>query len=164
MAMEQLLELLQDNAQLTPAQLAVMVGKEEGEVKKAIARYEKDGVIKGYHALINWERTEGQKAAALIELRVTPKKDTGFDEIAGRIMNFSEVESVYLMSGGFDLAVTVVGRTMQDIAMFVAKRLSTIDGVLSTATHFVLTKYKDGGVIFQTDYEEIDERGSNLCD
>jgi DNA-binding Lrp family transcriptional regulator len=164
MAMEQLLELLQDNAQLTPAQLAVMVGKEEGEVKKAIARYEKDGVIKGYHALINWERTESQKAAALIELRVTPKKDTGFDEIAGRIMNFSEVESVYLMSGGFDLAVTVVGRTMQDIAMFVAKRLSTIDGVLSTATHFVLTKYKDGGVVFNSDYEEIDERGSNLCD
>ncbi|MCI8395359.1 Lrp/AsnC family transcriptional regulator [Acutalibacter sp. JLR.KK004] len=162
--MEQLLELLQDNAQLTPAQLAVMVGKEEGEVKKAIARYEKDGVIKGYHALINWERTESQKAAALIELRVTPKKDTGFDEIAGRIMNFSEVESVYLMSGGFDLAVTVVGRTMQDIAMFVAKRLSTIDGVLSTATHFVLTKYKDGGVVFNSDYEEIDERGSNLCD
>ena len=164
MAMEQLLELLQDDAQLTPAQLAVMVGKEEGEVKKAIARYEKDGVIKGYHALINWERTESQKAAALIELRVTPKKDTGFDEIAGRIMNFSEVESVYLMSGGFDLAVTVVGRTMQDIAMFVAKRLSTIDGVLSTATHFVLTKYKDGGVVFNSDYEEIDERGSNLCD
>lgn len=164
MAMEQLLELLQDNAQLTPAQLAVMVGKEEGEVKKAIARYEKDGVIKGYHALINWERTESQKAAALIELRVTPQKDTGFDEIAGRIMNFSEVESVYLMSGGFDLAVTVVGRTMQDIAMFVAKRLSTIDGVLSTATHFVLTKYKDGGVVFNSDYEEIDERGSNLCD
>ncbi len=164
MAMEQLLELLQDNAQLTPAQLAVMVGKEEGEVKKAIARYEKEGVIKGYHALINWERTESQKAAALIELRVTPKKDTGFDEIAGRIMNFSEVESVYLMSGGFDLAVTVVGRTMQDIAMFVAKRLSTIDGVLSTATHFVLTKYKDGGVVFNSDYEEIDERGSNLCD
>ena len=164
MAMEQLLELLQDNAQLTPAQLAVMVGKEEGEVKKAIARYEKEGVIKGYHALINWERTESQKAAALIELRVTPKKDTGFDEIARRIMNFSEVESVYLMSGGFDLAVTVVGRTMQDIAMFVAKRLSTIDGVLSTATHFVLTKYKDGGVVFNSDYEEIDERGSNLCD
>lgn len=164
MAMEQLLELLQDNAQLTPAQLAVMVGKEEGEVKKAIARYEKEGVIKGYHALINWERTESQKAAALIELRVTPQKDTGFDEIAGRIMNFSEVESVYLMSGGFDLAVTVVGRTMQDIAMFVAKRLSTIDGVLSTATHFVLTKYKDGGVVFNSDYEEIDERGSNLCD
>lgn len=164
MAMEQILELLQDEAKLTNKQLATMLNETEEDVAKAIAQYEREGVIKGYHALINWERTESQKAAALIELRVTPQKDTGFDEIAGRIMNFPEVESVYLMSGGYDLAVTVAGRTMQDIAMFVAKRLATIDGVLSTATHFMLTKYKDGGVIFREDYEEIDERGSNLCD
>lgn len=164
MAMEQVLELLQDNAKLTNSQLAVMLGETEDNVAKTIAQYERDGVIRGYQALVNWERTETQKASALIELRITPKKDTGFDEIAGRIMNFPEVESVYLMSGGYDLAVTVTGRTMQDVAMFVQKRLATIDGVLSTATHFMLTKYKDGGVIFQTDYEEIDERGSNLCD
>ncbi|WP_322172727.1 Lrp/AsnC family transcriptional regulator [Acutalibacter caecimuris] len=162
--MEQVLELLQDNAQLNPKQLAVMLNESEEAVAKAIARYEREGVIRGYQALVNWERTESQKASALIELRITPKKDTGFDEIAGRIMNFPEVESVYLMSGGYDLAVTVTGRTMQDVAMFVQKRLATIDGVLSTATHFVLTKYKDGGVIFQSEYEEIDERGSNLCD
>ena len=164
MAMEQLLELLQDDAKLTTAQLAVMLREKEEDVAAAIKRYEKDGVIKGYQALVNWERTDAHRATALIELRVTPKKDTGFDEIAGRVMNFPEVESVYLMSGGYDLAVTVTGRTMSDIAMFVAKRLATIDGVLSTATHFVLTKYKDGGVIFASDYEEIDERGSNLCD
>ena len=164
MAMEQILELLQDDAQLTPSQLAVMLGESEEAVAKAIAQYEREGVIRGYHALVNWERTETQKASALIELRITPKKDTGFDEIAGRIMNFPEVESVYLMSGGYDLAVTVTGRTMQDVAMFVQKRLATLDGVLSTATHFVLTKYKDGGVIFQSEYEEIDERGSNLCE
>ena len=164
MAMEQILELLQDDAQLTPSQLAVLLGESEEAVAKAIAQYEREGVIRGYHALVNWERTETQKASALIELRITPKKDTGFDEIAGRIMNFPEVESVYLMSGGYDLAVTVTGRTMQDVAMFVQKRLATLDGVLSTATHFVLTKYKDGGVIFQSEYEEIDERGSNLCD
>lgn len=164
MPMEQLLELLQDDAKLTTAQLAVMLGEKEEDVAAAIKRYEKDGVIKGYQALVNWERTDAHRATALIELRVTPKKDTGFDEIAGRVMNFPEVESVYLMSGGYDLAVTVTGRTMSDIAMFVAKRLATIDGVLSTATHFVLTKYKDGGVIFASDYEEIDERGSNLCD
>lgn len=164
MAMEQVLELLQDNAKLTNSQLAVMLGETEEDLAKAIAQYERDGVIRGYQALVNWERTETQKASALIELRITPKKDTGFDEIAGRIMNFPEVESVYLMSGGYDLAVTVTGRTMQDVAMFVQKRLATIDGVLSTATHFVLTKYKDGGVIFQQDHEEIDERGSNLCD
>ncbi|MCI9553065.1 MAG: Lrp/AsnC family transcriptional regulator [Acutalibacter sp.] len=162
--MEQLLELLQDEAKLTAKQLAVMLNEKEEDVAKAIAAYERDGVIKGYHALINWERAETQKATALIELRVSPQKDTGFDEIAGRVMNFPEVESVYLMSGGYDLAVTVTGRTMQDVAMFVAKRLSTIDGVLSTATHFLLTKYKDGGVVFNSDYEEIDERGSNLCD
>ena len=164
MAMEQILELLQDEAKLSANQLAVILGETEENVRKAIARYEREGVINGYHALINWERTETQKATALIELRVSPQKDTGFDEIAGRVMNFPEVESVYLMSGGYDLAVTVAGRTMQDIAMFVSKRLATIDGVLSTATHFVLTKYKDGGVIFNSDYEEIDERGSNLCD
>ena len=164
MAMEQILELLQDEAKLSANQLAVMLGETEENVRKAIARYEREGVINGYHALINWERTETQKATALIELRVSPQKDTGFDEIAGRVMNFPEVESVYLMSGGYDLAVTVAGRTMQDIAMFVSKRLATIDGVLSTATHFVLTKYKDGGVVFNSDYEEIDERGSNLCD
>ena len=164
MAMEQILELLQDDAQLTPSQLAVMLGESEEAVAKAIAQYEREGVIRGYHALVNWERTETQKASALIELRITPKKDTGLEEIAGRIMNFPDVESVYLMSGGYDLAVTVTGRTMQDVAMFVQKRLATLDGVLSTATHFVLTKYKDGGVIFQSEYEEIDERGSNLCD
>ena len=164
MAMEQLLELLQDDAKLTTAQLAVMLGEKEEDVAAAIKRYEKDGVIKGYQALVNWERTDAHRATALIELRVTPKKDTGFDEIAGRVMNFPEVESVYLMSGGYDLSVTVTGKTMSDIAMFVAKRLATIDGVLSTATHFLLTKYKDGGVVFASDYEEIDERGSNLCD
>ena len=162
--MEQLLELLQGEAKLTPAQLAVMLGEREEDVVKAIQRYEKEGVIKGYHALINWERTDIHRATALIELRVSPQKDTGFDEIAGRVMNFPEVESVYLMSGGYDLAVTVTGKTMSDIAMFVSRRLAPIGGVLSTATHFVLTKYKDGGVVFNSDYEEFDERGSNLCE
>lgn len=162
--MERLLEFLHDDATLTPAQLAAMLGRSEEDVVQAIRQYEKDGVIKGYHTLINWERTDTPHALALIELRVTPQKDTGFDEIAGRVMNFPEVESVYLMSGGYDLAVNVRGKTMSDIAMFVAKRLAPIDGVLSTATHFVLTKYKDGGVVFNSDYEELDERGSNLCD
>lgn len=162
--MERLLEFLHDDATLSPAQLAAMLGRSEEDVVRAIRQYEKDGVIKGYHTLINWERTDTPHALALIELRVTPQKDTGFDEIAGRIMNFPEVESVYLMSGGYDLAVNVRGKTMSDIAMFVAKRLAPIDGVLSTATHFVLTKYKDGGVVFNSDYEELDERGSNLCD
>lgn len=164
MAMEQILELLENEAKLTPAQLAVMLGEKEENVVKAIRKYEREGVIKGYHALINWERTEVNRAMALIELRVSPQKDTGFDEIANRLLGFPEVESVYLMSGGYDLSVMVKGKAMADIAMFVSRRLATIEGVLSTATHFVLTKYKDGGTVFSSDYEEIDERGSNLCD
>lgn len=164
MAMEQILELLQKEAKLSPAQLAVMLGEKEADVAKAIRGFERDGVIRGYQALVNWELTDVNRATAMIELRVSPQKDTGFDEIANRLLGFPEVESVYLMSGGYDLSVKVTGKTMSDIAMFVSRRLATIDGVLSTATHFVLTKYKDGGVVFSSDYEEIDERGSNLCD
>ena len=162
--MEKLLKLLQDNAKLTVQQLAAMLDLSEDAVEAAIRKFEKDGVVKGYRALVNWERTDVHRASALIELRVTPKKDTGFDALAERVKAFPEVESVYLMSGGFDLAVMVTASTMSDIAMFVAKRLAPIDGVLSTATHFVLTKYKDVGVDFTADEDEIDERGSNLCD
>lgn len=164
MAMNQLLELLDEEGNLPVSQIAVMLGETEEAVAKQIAQYERDGVIKGYHALINWEKADVKKATALIELRVTPKKDTGFDEVANHLLGFPEVRSVSLMSGGFDLAVTVTARSMSDIAMFVAKRLSCIEGVLSTATHFVLTKYKERGVIMNSEDEEIDERGSNLCD
>lgn len=161
--MDRLLTLLDENARLTAAQLAVMLNKTENEVADEIAAYEKAGVIRGYKALINWEKVDENKASALIELRVSPKRDRGFDEIAGRIMQFEEVESVYLMSGGYDLAVKVHGRSMQEIAMFVMRRLSTLDSVLSTATHFILTRYKDGGVILNQE-EERDERRSVLCD
>ena len=161
---EKLLKLLQEDATLTAQQLSVMLDLSEEEVAAAVRRLEKDGVIKGYRALINWERTESHRASALIELRVTPKKDSGFDELAARVKAFPEVESVYLMSGGYDLAVIVTASTMSEIAMFVAKRLAPIDGVLSTATHFILTKYKEGSVDFTSEDEEFDERGSNLCD
>lgn len=164
MAMDQLLELLQDEAKLTVAQIAVMLNEPEAKVAEKIAAYEKNGVIKGYHALINWEKTDVDKATALIELRVTPQKGTGFDEVAKRVMAFSEVQSVYLMSGGYDLSVTVTAKTMSEIAMFVSKRLATIDGILSTATHFVLTKYKEAGIVLSNGEEEFDERGSNLGD
>jgi len=163
MIMDRLLTLLDENARLSTAQLAIMLNKAESEVVEEIAAYEKAGVIRGYKALINWEKVDENKASALIELRVSPKRDRGFDEIANRIMQFDEVESVYLMSGGYDLAVKVHGRSMQEIAMFVMRRLSTFDSVLSTATHFILTRYKDGGVILNPD-EEKDERRSVLCD
>lgn len=149
-----LLSLLNENARLTNAQLAVMLGKTEEEVENEIADYQQKGIIKGYKALINWEKVDHHKTTALIELKVQPKKESGFDEIAKKIMQFSKVESVYLMSGGFDLAVMVHGDSIQDIAMFVAKRLSPLDSVLSTATHFILTRYKEGDVILTSPKEE----------
>ena len=149
-----LLSLLNENARLTNAQLAVMLGKTEEEVEKEIADYQQKGIIKGYKALINWEKVDHHKTTALIELKVQPKKESGFDEIAKKIMQFSKGESVYLMSGGFDLAVMVHGDSIQDIAMFVAKRLSPLDSVLSTATHFILTRYKEGDVILTSPKEE----------
>ncbi len=159
--MYRLLKLLSENDRLTTDELAAMLAVSPEEVAREIAEYEKAGVIKGYNALINWEKADCNRATALIELKVSPKKETGFDEIAHRIREDEEEESVYLMSGGYDLAVTVNAKSMQDIAMFVVRRLSPLDGVLSTATHFVLTRYKDGGVIFD-DGEKNDERRSNL--
>ena len=161
---ERILKLLEENASLSPSQIAVMLDADEAEVAKEIRQYEKDGIINGYRALINWDKTPIQRASALIELKVTPQRNTGFDEIAARVMGFPEVESVYLMSGGFDLAVTVNAKSMQEVAMFVAKRLAPIGGILSTQTHFILARYKDGGAVYDSEYEEIDERGSNLCD
>ena len=161
--MDQLLTLLSENARLTTAQLAAMLNLPEADVENRISQYEKDGMIRGYRALINWDKVDQNKASALIELRVSPKRDSGFDEIAERIMQFDEVESVYLMSGGFDLAVMVHGKSMQEIAAFVMRRLATMDSVLSTATHFVLTRYKDGGVVLSNSGES-DERRSVFSD
>lgn len=155
--MEKLLTLLSENARLTPAQLAVMLNTTAEKVTEEIARYEKEGVIKGYRTLINWEKVDQNKATALIELKVVPKPDRGFNEIADRVMRFEEVESVYLMSGGYDLAVIVHGKTMQDVALFVMNRLAPLDSVVSTATHFILTRYKDGGVVLRSG-EDNDQR------
>ena len=159
-----LLKLLEEDCTYTQEQLASMADMPLEDVKAAIKRYEEEKIVLGYKAIVDWDRTQEESVTALIEVKVTPQRNEGFDRVAERIYQYDEVESVYLMSGGYDLAVTVTGKTMSDIAMFVSKRLATIDGVLSTATHFVLTKYKDGGVVFASDYEEIDERGSNLCD
>ena len=158
--MDRLLSLLQNNARLTNKQLAVMLGREEEEVAKAIDAYEKAGVIRGYQAVIDWDKGDSPTVFARIEIKVTPKKDFGFEEIARTIMELEEVQSVSLMSGGYDLALTVSGKTFRDIAMFVAHRLSPIDSVNSTATHFILKKYKERGVLFE---EEVkDERGMTL--
>lgn len=142
-----LLHLLEDNARLSVEQLAAMTDMSTIEVSEQMAQYEHEGVIKAYNTLVDWEKTNRNYVSALIELRVSPKRDCGFEEIARTIMEFSEVESVYLMSGGYDLALTVSGETFKDIALFVAHRLSPLDSVLSTATHFVLRRYKEKGVV-----------------
>ncbi len=154
--MEKVLKLLENDARLTNAQLAVLLGISEAEAAEKVAALEKEGVICGYKAVVDWDRTEREYVTALIELRVTPKKDSGFDKLAETIMHFEEVETVCLMSGGFDLMVMVNGRTFKDVAMFVAKRLSTLESVVSTATHFVLRRYKDRNILFVQ--EEKDER------
>ena len=156
--MDKILRLLNTNARLTGEQMAVMLNMTEAEVDAAIAKLEAEGVIRGYKPLIDWEKTGEEVVTAIIELSIAPSKDEGFDGIAKTIMAFDEVESLSLMSGGHDLMVSVNGRTFKDVAMFVAKRLSSLDGVLATATHFVLKKYKERGVLF-TD-EEQDERGT----
>ena len=145
--MDKLLKLLSENARLTDAQMAVMLNMTEAEIAAAVAKLEKDGVVRGYKPLIDWDKTGEELVTAIIELNIAPSKDEGFDGIANIIMSFDEVESLSLMSGGHDLMVTVNGRTFKDVAMFVAKRLSPLPGVLGTATHFVLKKYKNEGVI-----------------
>ena len=154
--MEKLLKLLRDNARLSAKELSVMLNRSEEDVSKQITELENTGIIKGYKALIN-ETKINAGVSALIELKVTPKKEFGFQDIADRVMQFAEVESVYLMAGDYDLAVLVRGETMQDVAMFVAKRLSPLDSVISTATHFVLQKYKQDGVILD-DSKDSDMR------
>ena len=161
--MDRLLTLLNENARLTTRQLAAMLNETEENVESAINAYEKSGVIRGYKAIINWEKVDANNAIAIIELRVVPKRERGFDEIAGKIMALPEVDSVYLISGGYDLAVFVHGSSMQEIAMFVMRRLATLDSVQSTATHFVLTRYKADGIIMNA-AEEKDARRELFCD
>jgi len=156
--MNNILKLLEDNATLTPEQLAVMCGKETGDIKKLIDAYEREGVIVGYKTLIDWDKTDRECVSAIIEIKITPQRDRGFDHVAEKIYNYPEVQSLYLMSGGFDLCVQIEGKTMKEVAYFVAQKLATIDEVVATATHFVLRKYKDKGVIYGP--QEIDERGN----
>ena len=145
--MDKLLKLLDTNARLTNAQLAVMLDRPEAEVAAQIAALERSGVIRAYKALIDWDRTEREYVTAIIELKVTPKRDLGFEAVAETIMRFEEVESVYLMSGAFDLTVIISGRTLREVASFVSDRLAPLEGVTSTATHFILKKYKDHGTV-----------------
>ena len=155
--MDKILKALEDNAKLTPEQLAVMFNKEQGDIKELIKKYEADGVILGYKAMIDWDKTDREYVTALIEVKMTPQRDRGFDRVAEKIYNYPEVQSLYLMSGGYDLCLVIEGKTMKEVAYFVAQKLAPIEYVISTATHFVLRKYKDKGVIYGA--EQVDERG-----
>lgn len=149
--MEKILELLEKNCRLTAEQIAVMIDETPEAVAAAIQSLEKDKTILGYRAMINWEKTMKESVIALIEIKVTPQMGEGFDKIAKRIYQYDMVQSVYLMSGGFDLCVMIEGKTLKEVALFVSEKLAPMDSVQSTATHFVLKKYKDAGVVFQQD-------------
>lgn len=145
--MDKLLNLLDKNCRLTNEQLAVMLDEPVSKVAVAIENYEAQGIIRGYKAAIDWDKTDREYVIARIEIRVIPMRDHGFDEIARTIYSFDEVETCYLMSGGYDLALTISGKTFKDIALFVAHRLAPLDAVQSTSTHFILKKYKERGLL-----------------
>ena len=152
---ETILSLLEKNSKLTFAEIAEQTGISEKEVIDTIKVLEEENVICGYNTLINWDKTEREFVTALIEVKVTPQRGNGFDKIAERIYSLEEVKAVYLMSGGFDLTVIIEAKSLKDIAFFVSDKLSPINAVTSTSTHFVLKKYKDHGIILENEEEEF---------
>ncbi len=156
---ERLLAFLEKDARISHTELATLLGTTESEVSALVAECEADGTIVTYRTVVDWQKTGKNTVTALIELKTIPQRDRGFDSVAERICNFPEVRSVALMSGGFDLAITVECNNMRDVALFVAEKLSTIEGVTATATHFELQKYKENGVSYAT--ETVDKRGNN---
>ena len=149
-----LLQLLEEDCTLTPEQLASMADMSVEEVRAAVRRYEENKVILGYKAIVDWDRTDRESVTALIEVKVTPQRGEGFDRVAERIYQYDEVESVYLMSGAFDLTVIISGRTLREVAEFVGRRLATLEDVTGTATHFILKKYKEKHLIFEKREEQ----------
>ena len=147
--MDELLTLLEKDCRQTPQQLATMLGKDEQEIIDEIARCERDHIILGYPALVDWTKADNEMVTALIEVRISPQRGDGFDRIAERIYQYEEVESLYLMSGAYDLAVTITGRSLREVAEFVFARLAPIEGVSGTATHFILKKYKEKHHVFE---------------
>ncbi len=153
---EEILRVMDRNARISVTDLAAILDASEDEISSEITKMEREKIIYGYHTMIDWDRTNDDHVLALIEVRVTPQRDQGFDAVAERIYRFEEVSSVYLMSGAFDLMVVVEGKTMKEVALFVARRLAVLDYVLSTSTNFVLKKYKENGMVLAE--EKKDER------
>ena len=157
--MLKLLELLKNNAKLTNEQLASMLGMSVEEVAETVAKLEKDKTIVCYSAVVNWDKTEKDTTTALIEIKVTPQRGHGFEAIAERIFQFPEVKSLYLVSGAYDFLAVVEGKTLKDVATFVSSRLAPLEQILSCATHFMLKKYKDDGVVFIENEPPVREEG-----
>ncbi len=156
--MDNILNILEENSRYTNEEIAVMLDETPEFVAKRIAQLEKEGIIRGYKTIIDREKLSDNYVIALIELKVTPKRDLGFDEVAEKIAEYPEVEDVYLMSGVYDLALILTGKTFKDIALFVSQRLAVMDSVVSTATHFVLSQYKEKGIVMRGTQQ--DERGN----
>ena len=154
---EKILTFIEKNSRIDLKELAIILGVDEASVVNELQKMEEEHIICGYHTLINWDNTSEEKVAALIEVKVTPQRGMGFDKIAERIYQYNEVNAVYLMSGSFDFTVFIEGKTMRQVAQFVSDKLAPMESVLSTATHFVLKKYKEKGIIIEG--EEKDERG-----
>ncbi|MCR5008970.1 MAG: Lrp/AsnC family transcriptional regulator [Oribacterium sp.] len=153
---EKILTIIEKNSRLTVKDIASILGESEAKVAAEIEAMENEHIICGYHTLINWDKTQDERVDALIEVKVTPQRGLGFDSIAQRIYQYDEVDAVYLMSGSFDFTVLISGKTMKEVASFVSSKLSPMDSVLSTATHFVLKKYKDHGTVIEQ--PRVDER------
>ncbi len=153
--MDDILKILaKEKNDISRAKIAQMLGVTEEEVSSEIESLERDNVIVGYKALINWDKTDEEVVNAIIELRVTPQRGEGFDKIAERIYKYPQVKSLYLMSGAYDLGVIIEGKTMREVALFVAQKLAPMDSILSTATHFILKKYKEEGIVFNDDEKD----------
>ena len=153
--MEEILNILdKEKGNVSRAKIAQMLGMEEKEVADKIEKMEKENVIVGYKTIVYWDKTDKDVVVALIELRITPQRGEGFDKVAERIYKYPQVKSLYLMSGAYDLAVTIEGKSMKEVALFVAQKLAPMDSIISTATHFVLKKYKEEGIVFEDDEKD----------
>ncbi len=156
---ESILKAIEKDARVDIAELAVRLDVSETDIANTMSDMEKEGIICGYHTMIDWDKTSVDKVNALIEVRVTPQRGQGFDSIAERIYSYPEVSSLYLLSGGYDLLVTIEGKTLKEISSFVYEKLATQETVLSTATHFILKRYKDHGIVMESKHEDIRVEG-----
>lgn len=152
--MDEILEILEKNSRATVEEIAGMLNKSVEDIRAEIKKMENENIIVGYNTLVNWEKTDRETVTALIEVKVTPQRGQGFDKVAERIYRYPQVKACYLMSGGFDLTVIIEGKSMKDVALFVSQKLATLEGVMSTATHFVLKKYKDKGMVFEEKFKD----------